>query len=258
MKISIIQPDIFWQDKARNFQRLTGLITPLFNDTDIVILPEMFNTGFSINPQKLSEKPDGETYQWMKSLAAKGNFGICGSYIVSENDKYFNRWVFVSSENDTWIYDKRHLFSMGEEKKFFSPGQSRLSFSFRGVKISAYICYDLRFPVWSRNTERSELIIYAANWPESRSIVWNTLLPARAVENQCYVAGSNRTGIDGAGIKYCGESMVVSPKGEIVAFAGREENCCINVELLLTELSEFRNSFNVLEDSDEFSLGKKV
>jgi len=254
MKISVIQPDIFWDDKAINFQRLTELITPLFNNTDIVILPEMFNTGFSINPSKLGEETKGETYQWMKSLAVKGNFGICGSYIVSESNKYLNRWVFVSPENETWTYDKRHLFSMGEEKKLFAPGKSRLSFSFRGIKISAYICYDLRFPVWSRNAEGSDLIIYAANWPESRRNVWNTLLPARAIENQCYVAGSNRTGTDGAGIKYCGESIIVNPKGEIVASAGKEENCCISAELLLTELMEFRKNFNVLDDADKFSI----
>ena len=255
MKISVIQPDIFWEDKARNSQRLTELISPLFNNTDIVILPEMFNTGFSINPAKLSEEPQGETYQWMKSIAARGNFGICGSYTVRENDKYFNRWLFVSPQTETWQYDKHHLFRMGGEKEFFSPGKSRLSFSFRGIQISAYICYDLRFPVWSRNSEKSDLLIYCANWPESRRNVWNTLLPARAIENQCFVAGSNRTGTDGAGIRYCGESVVINPKGDMIASAGRDENCFINVELSLTELAEFRNNFPVLDDADNFTFG---
>jgi omega-amidase len=254
MKISVIQPDIVWEDKSRNFQNLSGLISPLFNITDIVILPEMFNTGFSMNPEQLSEPPDGETFAWMKSISEKGNFGLCGSYIVKENMNFFNRWVFVSPVNDAWHYDKRHLFSMGGEDDLFSAGRSRLIFSFREVKISPYICYDLRFPVWSRNREESDLMIYAANWPESRQSIWNTLLKARAIENQCYVSGSNRTGTDGTGIRYRGDSMIIHPRGEIISSAGTDRNCSITAEISLTELSAFRKKFPVLNDADNFQI----
>jgi predicted amidohydrolase len=254
MKISVIQPDISWENKSRNYQKLSGLISPLFNKTDIVILPEMFNTGFSMNPEQLSEPPDGETFKWMKSIAEEGNFGLCGSYIVIENKNFFNRWVFVSRENDVWHYDKRHLFSMGNEDKLFSAGKSRLIFTFRGVRISPYICYDLRFPVWGRNREESDLIIYAANWPESRLSVWNILLRARAIENQCYVAGSNRTGIDGEGIKYCGDSLIINPRGEIISSAGTDSECSVSVEISMTELSVFRKKFPVLNNADDFTI----
>jgi predicted amidohydrolase len=254
MKISVIQPDTTWENKSLNFQNLSSLITPFYNKTDIVILPEMFNTGFSMNPAKLSECPDGETYAWMKSIAEKGNFGLCGSYTVKENLKFFNRWVFVSPEEAVWHYDKRHLFSMGGEDKLFSAGRSRLVFSFRGVKISPYICYDLRFPVWSRNVESSDLIIYSANWPETRRNVWTTLLKARAIENQCYVAGSNRTGIDGAGIRYCGDSMIINPRGEIILSAEGDGEYSVSTEISITELNGFRKKFPVLSDADGFTI----
>src|SRR5664279_3306287 len=224
MKISVIQPVIVWEDKSRNFQNLSGLLKPLYGKTDIVILPEMFNTGFSMNPEVLGEPMYGETFTWMKSMSEKGGFGICGSYIVNEEGKFYNRWLFVSPENEIQIYDKRHLFSMGGEKELFTSGKSRLVFSFSGIKISPYICYDLRFPVWSRNIEKCDLIIYAANWPSARQSVWNTLLKARAIENQCYVAGSNPTGTDGMGIKYIGESMIINARGEVIVSAGTEDD----------------------------------
>ncbi len=254
MKISVIQPDTLWEDKFHNFQRLQELISPLNNKTEIVVLPEMFNTGFSMHPAELSESPRGETFDWMKSLADKGNFGLCGSYIVKDNTDYFNRWVFVSPDNDIICYDKRHLFSMGGEDRLFSAGKSKLIFTFRGVKISPYICYDLRFPVWCRNRNESDLIIYSANWPEIRKNVWITLLKARAIENQCYVAGSNRTGTDGTGITYCGDSMIIDPRGEIIASADRDEERSVSAEISLPELSEFRKKFPVMNDADDFTI----
>jgi omega-amidase len=254
MNISIIQPDIAWEDKPLNFRNLSRVISPLFNRTDLVILPEMFNTGFSMNPIEISESPDGETFVWMKAIAEKGNFALCGSYIVKENLKFFNRLVFVSPGKEVWHYDKRHLFSFGGEDKLFKAGKSRLLFSFRGVKICAYICYDLRFPVWSRNREESDLIIYSASWPEVRQNVWTTLLKARAIENQCFVAGSNRTGTDGEGIRYAGDSMIIDPRGEVIASAGSTENCSVSHDISLTELSIFRKKFPVLKDMDEFTL----
>jgi predicted amidohydrolase len=254
MKISVIQPDIVWEDKSRNFQNLSGLITPLFNKTDIVILPEMFNTGFSMNPGQLGESDGGETVSWMKDIVHNGNFGLCGSYIVKEKMNYFNRWVFVSPDSEIMHYDKRHLFSLGGEDSLFTAGKSKLTFTFREIKITPFICYDLRFPVWSRNREGSHLIMYAANWPESRRNVWTTLLRARAIENQCYVAGSNRTGTDGAGISYCGESMIINPRGETISSAGNISNCSVSAEISLTEVSDFRKKFPVMKDADDFTI----
>lgn len=254
MKISVIQSDIIWENKDLNFQNLSELVIPLFNNTDIVILPEMFNTGYSMNPGMLAEDPDGETFRWMKDLSDRGNFGICGSYMVKEGTSFFNRWIFISRGNPVYKYDKRHLFTMGGEKNLFTAGRSRLNFIFRDVKISAYICYDLRFPVWSRNQEKSDLIIYSANWPESRRKVWKTLLCARAIENQCYVAGSNRTGTDGESIKYCGESMIVDPRGELMVLAEANESSVISSEISIDELNSFRLKFPVTEDADDFSI----
>ncbi len=254
MKISIIQPDLKWENKAVNFRNLDALISTLNKQSDIVILPEMFNTGFSMNPEYLCESPFAETYNWMKEKAHIGGFGICGSYIVKENNTFFNRWVFVSPDSDSFFYDKRHLFGIGDEDKFFSVGKSRVVFNFRGIRISPYICYDLRFPVWSRNRNDYDLAIYAANWPRNRSEVWNILLRARAIENQCYVAGSNRIGTDGNGTKYCGDSMIINPKGELIASSVRDKESIITSELSMSELSRFRKKFPVFNDADDFTL----
>ena len=258
MNISVIQPVIIWEDKSRNFQNFSELLKPLFDKTDLVILPEMFNTGFSMNTAGLSELMYGDTFNWMKSMSEKGNFGICGSFIVKENLNFYNRWVFVSGGNEIKYYNKRHLFTMGGEKERFTPGNAKLIFSFRGTKISPYICYDLRFPVWSRNTEKSDLIIYASNWPDARQNVWNTLLKARAIENQCYVAGSNPTGTDGMGISYTGDSMIINPRGEVISSAGKDHNTSITSEISLKELNDFRKKFPVLDDADEFALKSSV
>jgi predicted amidohydrolase len=254
MKISIIQSNPAWEDKQVNFRKLEDLITPLYNKTDIVILPEMFNTGFSMNPENLCEPFNAETFIWMSGIARKANFGVCGSYIVKEKNHYYNRWVFVSPEKQTWFYDKRHLFSIAGEDKIFSKGQNKLIFNFRGVRISPYICYDLRFPVWCRNRNDYDLMINSANWPESRISVWNTLLKARAIENQCYVAGANRIGTDGEGIKYCGDSMIINPRGEMMALANTNEESIISGEISMTELSDFRKKFPVINDADNFKI----
>jgi predicted amidohydrolase len=253
MKISVIQFDPEWENKSGNFLKLEKLITPLNNKTDIVILPEMFNTGFSMKPAELSEPADGETLKWMKSVALSGNFGICGSYMVSSDGNFFNRWVFVSPEGEYWFYNKRHLFGMGEENKFFSGGKSRLIFTFRGIRISPYICYDLRFPVWSRNRNEYDLAIYSANWPEARINVWDTLIKARAIENQCYVAGSNITGTDGNDIMYCGNSVIIGPRGEVISYADCKA-CSITADISLAELTDFRTKFPVFNDADDFSI----
>jgi len=254
MKISLIQSDLAWLDKATNLERFSELLAPLKAATDLVVLPEMFNTGFSVNPLQIFEEQNGETFKWMSGQAESGGFAICGSYIVKEGSNYYNRWLLVTPEKESYIYDKRHLFSISGEDQRFTRGEKRIVFTFRGVRISPYICYDLRFPVWMRNRNDCDLIIVSANWPESRRSVWNTLLQARAIENQCYVAGSNRIGTDGEGIKYCGDSVVVNPKGEIIASAEINEERCVSADISIDELSDFRSKFPAWKDADEFTV----
>ncbi len=254
MKISLIQSDLAWLDKATNLGRFSELLSPLKGNTDIVVLPEMFNTGFSVNPMQIGEDSDGQTFRWMCEAAAAGGFGICGSYIVREGDNFYNRWLMVTPEKVSYSYDKRHLFSISGEDLRFTRGEKRIVFAFRGVRISPYVCYDLRFPVWMRNRNDYDLMIVSANWPESRRSVWNTLLQARAIENQCYVAGSNRIGTDGEGIKYCGDSVIINPKGEKITSAEENRECSITADLSMAELNEFRSRFPAWKDADKFNL----
>jgi len=251
MKISIIQYDIRWEDKYANFRQAEHLMTGLGPETGLVILPEMFTTGFSTKPEKLSENPFSETYEWMLERAVNGNFGLCGTYIVHEEKRFYNRWILVTPDGSSWYYNKRHLFVMSGEEKEYTAGDERVTLNFRQVRICPNICYDLRFPVWSRNRNDYDLLINSASWPEARRDVWITLLRARAIENQCYVAGANRIGTDGKGISYFGDSMIINPKGEIIASAEREE-CIISAELSMEELFDFRAKFPVLNDADKF------
>ncbi len=254
MRLSVIQPDLVWENKYLNFKTLEELLQPLYGTTDLVVLPEMFNTGFSMNTAELSEPQNGDTFLWMTEISCKGKFAVCGSYLVRQEEKAYNRWVFVGHDGVFHFYNKRHAFSMGEEDKFITAGNSRLVFNYLGFRISPYICYDLRFPVWSRNRNDSDLLIYVANWPETRRNVWDILLKARAMENQCFVAGSNRIGVDGNGIRYSGDSVIVDPKGEIIASAGQGVVQCISAEIKLEDLRIFRNKFPVYKDADSFSI----
>ncbi len=252
MKISLVQPDTSWENKTENLADLENLVSPLFNKTDIVVLPEMFNTGFSMDPERLGEKPGQESFRWMKRIAEKGNFGICGSYIVNENKLFYNRFIFVSPGNEIWQYDKRHLFRMADEQNFFTAGKERVIFRFRDMRICPLICYDLRFPVWSRNRNDFDLLIYSANWPERRRSAWNTLIRARAIENQCFVAGVNRVGTDGNDIKYAGESILINYLGDTLADAGQNLSGVVTAEISINELSEFRTKFPFMNDADDF------
>ena len=254
MKISIIQIKLAWEDKTANFSRIETLIPDVDPDTDLVVLPEMFTTGFSMNPEKLFEKPRSDTYSWLLNLAVKGKYGICGSYIVKEKGRFLNRWILVTPEGRSWSYDKRHLFVMSGEEKSYSRGRERVILKFRDARICPNICYDLRFPVWSRNRNDYDLLINSASWPEARRDVWLALLKARAIENQCYVAGANRIGTDGSGISYCGDSIIISPKGEVLAAARKNREGVIMADISMKELSAFRKKFPVLKDADDFKL----
>jgi predicted amidohydrolase len=255
MRITLIQPDIFWEDKPGNLDSLGMTISKVSGTTDLVVLPEMFNTGFSMNTAEISEERFSETFIWMKNLASNCRLAICGSYSVREKQKYYNRFLFVTENGESWSYDKRHLFSMGGEDINFTKGEKREIFTYKGLRISPIICYDLRFPVWIRNRNDYDLLICVANWPDSRRDVWNTLLKARAIENQCYVAGVNRVGHDEAGINYTGESVILDPRGKPVALLPDSEAAYATGEILMSDLEAFRKKFPAWKDADDFSLG---
>jgi predicted amidohydrolase len=254
MKIAVIQPDTVWESKKENFRRLEQQILDTESDTELIILPEMFNTGFSINPSGLGESPHSETFEWMSGIADSRKAAICGSYIVRIRNNFYNRWVFTAPGTKYRSYDKRHLFSPTRENLYFTHGNKPVIFKFREFRIFPTICYDLRFPVWSRNTRNYDLLINSANWPHARRDVWITLLKARAIENQCYVAGANRVGTDGNGYFYSGESMIIDPKGRIIASGSEKDECIISADISLKELKDFRKKFPVLRDADKFFL----
>lgn len=252
INITLVQPDIIWEDVQANLERYTEMLDPV-NKTDIIVLPEMFATGFSMKPEKLKETMDGPSVQWMKKLAGEKSAAVTGSLIIEENEKIFNRLVWILPDGKTEYYDKHHLFTMAEENKHYSAGNKKLMVHYKGWKICPLICYDLRFPVWSRNTENYDVLIYVANWPSPRHHVWKNLLTARAIENQSYCVGVNRIGIDGAGLKYLGDSAVVSPKG-FSEYLGEQEKMR-TFELSYNELHDFREKFPLLNDRDAFTIG---
>lgn len=254
MKISLIQFDILWEDKQGNFEKLSELLDRVPDGTDLVILPEMFNSGFSPASDILAEGPRSLTFEWMQTTSRQKGFAIAGSYMVSEGGKLFNRWVFISPEGRLFSYDKRHLFAQGGVEVNYTRGSERVVFEYMGVRICPNICYDLRFPVWSRNRNDYDLLINSANWPEVRRDVWLTLLKARAIENQCFAAGVNRTGTDGMDIKYSGDSMMIGPKGEIMASGEMYRECILSCEINIDELREFRTRFSVTGDADDFKI----
>jgi omega-amidase len=254
MKISLIQQDIAWEDKQENFVRFEKAIVSDNSGADICILPEMFNTGFSVEPESVAEPPHSITFDWMREMARKKDCALCGSYIVRERKHFFNRLLFMTPGGESFSYNKRHLFSMGGEDKAFTAGRKRTVIDFRGVRILPLICYDLRFPVWSRNRNDYDLLLYSANWPVARKEVWITLLKARAIENQCYVAGANRIGTDATGASYFGGSMIINARGEEISTGDLDSECVVTAEIQTSELDDFREKFPVLKDADLFKI----
>jgi predicted amidohydrolase len=254
--ITLIQADLAWEDPATNLANFSKKIAAISDATDLIILPEMFSTGFSMRPEKLAEPMNGETVAWMKEMARKKKCVIAGSFICSENEKYFNRLVWMRSDGTYSVYDKKHLFSMGDENNHYSSGSKKIIEEIKGWKICPLICYDLRFPVWSRNKDKYDLLIYVANWPERRAHPWKTLLLARAIENQCYVVGVNRIGEDGNKIVHSGDSAVINYKGEIISNILPDKEVIQTVSLNYAELEEFRKVFPVWKDADDFELKK--
>lgn len=264
LKVTLLQSGLHWENIDANIDMFNKKIAEVRN-TDLIVLPEMFNTGFSMVVKKLAEKPEGRSMQWMASKAKEKNCIITGSLIIEENGKYYNRLIWMPPDGSYKKYDKRHLFRMAGEDKSFSAGFEKLIVKLNGWKLCPLVCYDLRFPVWSRNkiksaagsnqlAEEYDVLIYIANWPERRNHAWKTLLQARAIENQCYVIGLNRVGKDGNEINYTGDSAVVNPLGEIISSIKAGEESIQTITLSKKELDEFRKAFPVAMDADQFEI----
>lgn len=253
LKVTLIQSYLFWEDVQKNLQQFDMKINQLNQRTDLIVLPEMFNTGFSMNTAKLAESMEGNTISWMKKTASVTGSVITGSLIIKENGNFFNRLLWVRPDGEISQYDKKHLFGLGSETEHFTAGTERLIVELNGWKICPMICYDLRFPVWCRNEEESDLLIFVANWPEKRSHHWRTLLIARAIENQEYVLGVNRVGDDANLFYHSGDSMLVHPMGNIL-FQKVDEEDMYTAILSKDEIEKTRRSLPFLADKDEFKL----
>jgi predicted amidohydrolase len=258
LTITLIQTNLFWENKKANLEMLQQKIESIKQKTEIVILPEMFTTGFSMKPELLAEKMEGETVQWMGKIAAEKKIILTGSVIIEEDGKYFNRLIWMLPNGESGIYDKRHLFAFGDEHNHYSAGNKKLIASVKGWKINLQICYDLRFPVWARQSpgeleNKYDLLINVANWPDKRSIAWKILLRARAIENQCFVVGVNRVGEDGNKIFYNGDSSIIDPLGEIMYQKNKDEDIFTYI-LQKEKISETRDKFPFWKDADHFMI----
>jgi omega-amidase len=261
LTITLVQANLFWEDKKANLEMFKQKIESIKEKTEIVILPEMFNTGFSMKPELFAEKMDGETVNWMKRISAEKKIILTGSVMIEENGKYFNRLIWMLPNSDFGVYDKRHLFAYAHESEHYSAGNKKLIASVKGWKINLQVCYDLRFPVWARQAppplgeagrgSEYDLLINVANWPEKRSLAWKTLLRARALENQCFVVGVNRVGEDGEQISYDGGSTIIDPLGEIIYEKNKEEDV-FTYTLEKEKVIGTRNHFPFWKDADHF------
>jgi omega-amidase len=256
--ITGIQTNLHWENKPANLNMLEQKIFSIKEKTEIVVLPEMFSTGFSMQPEKLAETMEGETVQWMKKIVAQKKIILTGSIIIEEEGHYYNRLIWMLPNGEYGCYDKHHRFAFAGEDEKFTAGSKRLIASVKGWKINLLVCYDLRFPVWARQQSTKEeleydVLIYVANWPEKRIHAWKTILQARAIENQCYVIGVNRTGNDGNDIHYSGESMIVDPMGEVL-YTKKVEEDIFTVTLDKTHLQTVREKLPFWKDADEFQI----
>lgn len=259
LSVTTIQANLYWENKAANLNYFETCFKQLPPAAELVVLPEMFSTGFSMQPEKFAESMDGATIQWMRDVAKTYRIVLTGSLIIEEQGSYYNRLIWMLPNGELGYYDKRHLFGFAGEDQHYQSGSKRLIASLKGWRIHVQICYDLRFPVWARQQQKEgtdpeyDVLLYVANWPERRSAAWNTLLRARAIENQCYVIGVNRVGYDGNQIHHCGDSQVINPLGEILYQSTNEES--IHTQVLDKDLlNEVRNRFPFWKDADSFRL----
>jgi len=257
LTITLIQTTLYWEDRSSNLAMFEKKIMGISERTELVVLPEMFSTGFSMQPAKLAETMDGPTVAWMKEIAARKKVIITGSVIIKENDQYFNRLLWVLPDGNLGYYDKRHRFAFAGEDNEYTAGNKRLIARVKGWRINLQVCYDLRFPVWARQNAGGEpeydLLLYVANWPERRVHAWKTLLTARAIENQCFVVGVNRVGDDGNGIYHNGNSMVIDPLGEVLYQKINDEDIH-TITLEKETVENVRSRFPFWKDADEFKI----
>ena len=253
MKIALIQSSLFWENPTANRNYFEEKINAISEQVDLIVLPEMFTTGFTMNPEAVAETMEGETIMWLQSLSKAKNSAITGSLIIKENNNYYNRLAFVFPSGEIQFYDKRHLFTLAGEDKVYSSGKEKLIVDYLGWKICPLICYDLRFPVFARNIEEYDVLIYVANWPKTRISAWDILLKARSVENMCYTIGVNRIGFDDNNFEYVGHSQTVDFLGNSVLEPQEIEGVFI-VELNKEKLLETRKKLGFLNDRDSFEL----
>lgn len=255
LNVALLQTELVWQDAAANRQQLAGQLQQV--KADLIVLPEMFSSGFSMQSAVIAE-PEGETLAWLKQQAKQLNAALCGSVATRVTSGCVNRCYFVTPQGDVSFYDKKHLFRMAGEHQAYQAGTERLVVQYRGWRILLQVCYDLRFPVFSRNRNDYDVALYVANWPAARSHAWRTLLQARAIENQAYVLGCNRVGTDGNGVEYRGDSLIVDYLGQPVADLAPNAAGVLTGELDLALLTQYRRQFPAYLDADEFTLPGKT
>ncbi|WP_194766669.1 amidohydrolase [Tamlana sp. I1] len=254
LKVTWIQSDLVWENPKQNRAAFSNHFESLSDDTDLVILPEMFTSGFTMNAALVAETMQGETVSWMVEMAKFHDIAITGSLVVSENDKYYNRLLFVKPSGEIIHYDKRHAFTLVGEEKTYTAGTEKIIVDYKGWKICPLICYDLRFPVWARNTEDYDLLIYVANWPKPRISAWDTLLKARAIENMSYCIGVNRVGVDGVNSVYSGHSAAYDVLGNLISTLTPNAEQVETVTLEKRHVEAYRNKFKFLNDRDSFTI----
>jgi omega-amidase len=253
LKVVIIQTPLHWENIDKNIEMFSGKLDKIKAKSDLIVLPEMFTTGFTMNAEEFAEDMKGKAVMFMKQYSKKLNAYICGSVIIKSGMKFFNRLILCSPEGKIEYYDKRHLFSMGKEDLVYTKGKKHLISNIRGWRVAFFICYDLRFPVWCRNRNNYDLAVFSANWPKERNYYWKNLLLARAIENQSYIAGVNGTGNDGNGYALSGDSAVIDPYGKYVLDA-KEKKGIFSAELDKNILETFRGKFPVYKDADKFKI----
>lgn len=254
LKVTILQVYLFWENIDKNLQNISLKLSAIREKTDIIILPEMFTTGFTMNAATLAEEMGGKTMKWMQEKANRYDAVIVGTLIIKESGNYYNRLIWMNPDGTFQQYDKKHLFGMAKEDDVYTAGNKRLIVDLKGWKIMPVICYDLRFPVWLRNhSEMYDLILVLANWPEKRAKHWNTLIPARAIENQSYIIALNRVGHDGNEIYYCGDTTCLTPDGKVVYYK-RDEEDLYTFTIYKDEVEKTRNEMPFLKDADDFNL----
>jgi omega-amidase len=256
LKIIGIQADLVWENPKQNITFFEEKIAPLENDVDLIVLPEMFTTGFTMNPEKVAEKMNGFSVSWMQKIAKEKQTAICGSLVISDFNKFYNRFVFVHPSGEIETYNKKHSFTLAGENKVYTSGTKKIIIEYKGWKICPLICYDLRFPVWARNTENYDLLIYIANWPVARVSAWDTLLKARAIENMSYVVGVNRTGKDANNYEYTGNSLLIDYLGNELSSLEKNEFGIVTATFVKSDQDKIRKKLGFLTDKDSFKISK--